>query len=129
MCIDYRALNAITKRNRYPIPRVDELLESLQGAKYFSKLDLASGYHQICIAEEDVPKTAFNTRYSHYEWLVMSFRLTNVPTTFQGLMNEVFKDLIGKGLVVYLVDILIYAKTREEHLEKLRTILERLRQQ
>lgn len=119
MCIDYQALNNINRRNSYPLPRIDKLLESLQGASYFSKLDLASGYHQIQIAEVDISKTVFNTRYGHYKWVVMSFGLTNAPATFQNLMNDVFGDLIGRGIVIYLDDILIYSQMREEHLEKL----------
>lgn len=126
MCIDYRALNAI---NSFPLPRIDELLEHLAGARFFTKLDLAAGYHQIRVVKQDVPKTAFNTRWGHYEWLVMSFGLTNAPATFQSLMNQVFGDLINRGLVVYLDDILIFSKTREEHLALLRRTLQRLRDQ
>lgn len=127
MCIDYRALNSLTRKNSFPLPRIDELLENLAGAYYFSKLDLASGYHQIRIAEDDIPKTAFNTRYGHYEWLVMSFGLTNAPATFQNLMNDVFRDLINAGLVVYLDDILVYSRTPQEHLIRLRSVLQKLR--
>lgn len=128
MCIDYCTLNGITKRNSYPIPRIDELLESSQGARFFSKLDLASRYHQIQVAKEDVSKTTFNTCYGHNEWLVMSFGLTNAPATFQSLMNNVFGDLIGQGVVVYLNDILVYGRTEEEHLEWLRSTLQKLRE-
>lgn len=123
----YRALNSITRKNSFPLPRIDELLEHLVGARYFSKLDLASGYHQIHIAE-DIPKTAFNARYRHYEWLVMSFRLTNAPATFQGLMNDVFKDMIDAGLVVHIDDVLVYSRTETEHLQRLRQTLQRLRE-
>lgn len=115
-------------KNSFLLPRIDELLEHLSGARYFSKLDLASGYHQIRIAEEDIPKTVFNTRYGHYEWLVMSFGLTNAPATFQSLMNDVFKDLINAGLVVYLHDILVYSSTETEHLQRLRQTFQRLRE-
>lgn len=128
MCIDYRALNSITKKNSYPLPRIDELLESLRESRYFSKLDLASGYHQIRIAEEDVPKPAFNTRHGHYEWIVMGFGLTNAPATFQGLINDVFRDLLGRGVMVYLDDILVYSRTKDEHLRHLRNTLQRLRE-
>lgn len=109
MCIDldYRGLNNLTKCNSFPIPRIDELLEGLTGAKFFSKLDLTAGYHQIRVREEDIEKTAFNSRYGHFAWLMMSFGMTNAPATFQGLMNDVFSDLIGKGVLVYLNNVLV----------------------
>lgn len=128
MCIDYRGLNNITKRNSFPIPRIDELLKGLTSAKFFSKLDLAAGYHQVRVKEEDIKKTAFNTRYSHFEWIVMSFGMTNVPATFQSLMNKVFGDLIGQGVLVYLDDVLVYSRIREEHYVKLQQVFTRLRE-
>lgn len=127
MCIDYRALNDITKKNQFPIPRIDEMLEKLRGARYFSKLDLVLGYHQIRVAPADVEKTAFNTCYGHYKWLVMLFGMTNAPATFQTLMNEVFGDLLDRGVLVYLDDILIYANSCQQHLKLLKEVLMRLR--
>ena len=127
MCTDYRALNKITKKNVYPLPRIDELLDRLEGAKFFTKIDLRQGYHQIRIAEADVEKTAFRTRYGHYEYLVLPFGLTNAPATFMGLMNEVFRPLLDKSVVIYLDDILIFSRTWEDHLRDVGAVLQRLR--
>jgi hypothetical protein len=115
MCCDWRKLNAQTVKSRYPLPRIDELLDALQGAKFFSSLDLQSGYHQILISPEDSPKTAFTTPFGHYQWKVMSFGLCNAPAIFQETMNKTLAPLLRKGVLVYMDDILIYAKTREEH--------------
>ena len=117
MCTDYRVLNKITKKNVYPLPRIDELLDRLQGARFFTKVDLRQGYHQIRIQDADVEKTAFRTRYGHYEYLVLPFGLTNAPATFMGLMNEVFRPYLDKSVVVYLDDILIYSRTWKDHFE------------
>ena len=123
MCIDYRALNKLTIRNRYPLPLFKDLMNSLQGARYFTKIDLRSGYHQIRVAEADIPKTAFRSRYGHFEFRVLPFGLTNAPATFMNLMNDVFCLLLDRCVVVYLDDILIYSKTEQEHLEHLRQVL------
>ncbi|CEG84711.1 hypothetical protein RMATCC62417_18472 [Rhizopus microsporus] len=128
MCIDYRAVNAVTKRLNTPLPRIDECLERLSGAKHFSSIDLKSGYHQVRIRDEDVPKTAFNTRYGSYEFLVLPFGLTNSPPTFQKMMNQVLQDYVDKFVLVYLDDILIFSKTEEEHRKHLRLVLEKLRE-
>lgn len=129
MCVDYRALNRITVKNSYPLPRVDELFDRLQGARYFSKIDLRSGYHQIRIAPEDVPKTAFRTRYGHYEFLVLPFGLTNAPATFMHLMHQALRPFLDECALVFLDDILIYSKTLEEHEQHVRRVLDALREQ
>ncbi|CAA7026180.1 unnamed protein product [Microthlaspi erraticum] len=129
LCIDYRGLNKVTIKNKYPLPRIDELLDQLQGASWFSKIDLVSGYHQITIAEEDVRKTAFRTRYGHYEFVVMPFELTNAPAAFMTLINNVFWEYLDKCVIVFIDDILIYSKSKKEHEWHLRVVLDKLREQ
>jgi hypothetical protein len=127
MCIDYRQLNKVTVKNRYPLPRIDDLFDQLQGAQCFSKIDLRSGYHQLRIRNEDIPKTAFRTRYGHYEFLVLSFGLTNAPAAFMDMMNRVFRPFIDKFVIVFIDDILVYSRSKEEHEEHLRLVLQTLR--
>ena len=127
-CIDYRALNKLTVKNRYALPRTEELFDRLQGAKVFSKIDLESGYWQVRIAEGDIPKTAFRTRYGHFEFMVMPFGLTNAPAAFQAAMNDLFREHLDDFVVVFLDDILVYSKDPSKHLEHLRIVLEKLHQ-
>ncbi|KAI3685419.1 hypothetical protein L6452_34661 [Arctium lappa] len=129
MCIDYGELNKATVKNKYPLPRIDDLFDKLQGARCFSKIDLHSGYHQVKVRGEDVSKTTFRTRYGHYEFLVMSFDLTNAPAVFMDLMNRVCRPFLDKSVIVFLDDILVYSKSELEHEQHLREVLEVLRKE
>ncbi|GJS52409.1 putative reverse transcriptase domain-containing protein [Tanacetum coccineum] len=129
MCIDYRELNKLTVKNRYPLLRIDDLFDQLQGSSVYSKIDLRSGYHQLRVREEDIPKTAFRTRYGHYEFQVMPFGLTNAPAVFMDLMNRVCKPYLDKFVIVFIDDILIYSKNKKEHKEHLKQILELLKKE
>nr|GEV72563.1 putative reverse transcriptase domain-containing protein [Tanacetum cinerariifolium] len=129
MCIDYRELNKLTVKNRYPLPRIDDLFDQLQGSSVYSKIDLRSGYHQLRVREEDIPKTAFKTRYGHYEFQVMPFGLTNAPAVFMDLVNQVCKPYLDKFVIVFIDDILIYSKNKQKHEEHLKLILELLKKE
>ena len=123
LCIDYRQLNRATVRNQYPLPRIDELFDQLHGSQVYFKIDLRSGYHQLRVRENDVSKTAFRTRYGHYEFLVMPFGLTNTSVAFMDLMNRVFSPYLDNFMIVFIDDILVYSGSPEEHAEHLRTVL------
>ncbi|GJU76101.1 putative reverse transcriptase domain-containing protein [Tanacetum coccineum] len=129
MCIDYRELNKLTVKYRYPLPRIDDLFDQLQGSSIYSKIDLRSGYHQLRVRKEDIPKTAFRTRYGHYEFGVMPFGLTNTPAVFMDLMNCVCKPYLDKFVIVFIDDILIYSCNEKEHEKHLKTILELLKKE
>jgi len=126
--VDYRQLNKITIKNKYPLPRIDDLMDQLRGAVVYSKIDLKSGYHQIRVKAKDIQKTAFRTRYGHYEYLVMSFGVTNAPAIFMDYMNRIFHEFLDKFMVVFIDDILIYSKNHDEHERHLRIVLQILRQ-
>jgi hypothetical protein len=128
MCVDYRSLNDVTNKNKYPLPRIEDLFDQMRGAKVFSKIDLRSGYHQMKIRPSDIPKTAFTTRYGLYEYTVMSFGLTNAPAYFMYLMNKKFMEYLDKFVVVFIDVFLIYSKNEEEHQEHLRLVLQKLRE-
>jgi hypothetical protein len=127
MCVDYRSLNEVTIKNKYPLPHIEDLFDQMKGLSVFLKFDLRSGYHHLKIWESDIPKTAFRTRYGLYEYTVMSFRLTNALAYFMYLMNKVFMEYLDKFVVVFIDDIPIFFKTEEEHEKHLRLVLEKLR--
>jgi hypothetical protein len=127
MCVDYRSLNDVTIKNKYPLPRIDDLFDQMRGARVFSKIDLRLGYHQMKIRLSDIPKTTFSTRYGLYEFIVMSFGLTNAPTYFMNLMNKVFMEYLDKFVLVFIDDILIYSENDSDHEEHLWMVLQKLR--
>ncbi|GKC54196.1 putative reverse transcriptase domain-containing protein [Tanacetum coccineum] len=129
MCINYRELNKLTVKNRYPLPKIDDLFDQLQGLSVYLKIDLRSGYHQLRVRDEDIPKTTFRTRYGHYEFQVIQFGLTNAPAVFMDLMNRVCKPYLDKFIIVFIDDILIYSHNKEEHANHLRIILELLKKE
>jgi hypothetical protein len=122
-CVDYRALNAVTIKNGFPLPRIDDLLDKIQGAKYFSSMDLLQGFFQLPLNPSDKPKTAFKTSFGHYQFRVVSMGLSNAPSVFQRVMNQIFRQQLNKSVLIYLDDILIFSKTAEEHLEHIEEVL------
>jgi hypothetical protein len=128
MCVDYRSLNEVTIKNKYPLLRIDDLFDQLKGAYVFSKIDLRSGYHQLKIRATDIPKTVFITQYGLYKYTVMSFGLTNAPVYFMYLMNKVFMEYLDKFMIVFIDDILIFSKNEEDHDEHLRLVLQKHRE-
>ena len=128
MCIDYRQINKVTVKNRYPLSRIEYLFYQLKGAGVFSKINLRLGYYQLRVKDVDVPKTAFRTRYGHYEFLVMPFGLTNAPAAFMDVMNGVFQPYVDQFVVVFIDDILVYSKDAQEHDQHLRIVMETLRE-
>jgi hypothetical protein len=126
LCVDYRALNEVTIKNKYPLPRIDDLFDQLHGACVFSNIDLRSGYHQLKVREFDIPKTTFVSRYGMYEFMVMSFGLTNAPAYFMYLMNKIFMEYLDKFVMVFIDDILVYSRSEEEHEEHLCLVLQKL---
>jgi hypothetical protein len=128
LCIDFRQLNKVTIKKKYPLPRIDDLFDQLKDTKIFSKIDLRYGYHQVRINDEDISKTTFRTRYGHYEFTVVPFGLSNAPAVFMCLMNGVFRDYLDKSVIVSLDDILVYSKSEEEHEKHLRMVLQVLRE-
>jgi hypothetical protein len=127
MCVDYRSLNDVTVKNKYPLPRIEDLFDQMRGARVFSKIDLRPGYHQMKIRPSDIPKTTFSTRYGLYEFTVMSFSLTNAPAYFMNLMNKVLMEYLDSFVMVFIDDILIYSKNDSDHEEHLRMVLQKLR--
>lgn len=128
ICINYKELNKVTIKNKYPLTRIDDLFDQLKGVAYFSKIDLRSGYHQLRIGEEHILKSAFRTRYGHYEFRVMPFSLNNAPSMFTDLMNRIFKPYLNQFIIVFIDDILIYSSTRDDHGEHLSITLQVLRE-
>ena len=124
LCVDYRKLNKVTIKNRYPLPRIDDLMDQLVGAEVFSKIDLRSGYHQIRVKAEDISKTAFRMRYGHYEYSVMPFGVTNALGVFMEYMKKIFHPYLDQFVVVFIYDILVYSKSEEEHAEHLSIVLQ-----
>ena len=128
MCIDYRQLNRVMIKNRYPLPRIDDLFDQLKGTQVYSKIDLRTGYHELRVREADIPKTEFRMRYGHFEFIVMPFGLTNAPTTFMDLMHRVFQPYLDQFVVVFVDNILICFQFEEEHEDHLRIVLQSLRE-